>query len=106
MALPTYTQDPNDRLDYTMDWSAEMTALADTIDQSEWFPPVGLTATGDFFTDTAATVFLSGGVVGETYIVSNRITTVGGRVIERSIKLKLKAYSPSMNTLARSLLRF
>jgi hypothetical protein len=51
----------------------------DTIYSSTWIVPSGITKVGaDTFTDTTATIWLTGGTIGNTYEVVNRITTVGG----------------------------
>lgn len=41
-------------------------------------------------TTSAASVWLSGGVVGRSYTISNRITTTGGRTDSRSIEIKVR----------------
>jgi len=45
----------------------------------------GLTKISDSSTTTVARIWLSGGVVGMRYTVTNRITTEGGRTEERSL---------------------
>ncbi len=43
MAFPKWpNKDPNEVLDYNIDWTPRMTS-PDTIANSEWFVPVGLT---------------------------------------------------------------
>jgi len=85
--MKVFHQDPNDRLDYLMDWAAEMARITDTISASEWTVPAPLSSDEDSFDNTSATVWLLDGAAGATYIVSNKVTTVGGRVIERSFKV-------------------
>jgi hypothetical protein len=36
-------------------------------------------------------VWLSGGADGQSYLVLNRITTVGGRTMDQTMKLKVKS---------------
>lgn len=82
-----YNKFPAAVLDYEMDWLAWLGT--DTISASEWIVPDGLTLDSDTFTDTAATAWLSGGVEGEVYEVTNRITTAAGRVNERYLLVRM-----------------
>lgn len=94
--MEAFTKDPDANLDYTQDWSAYL-AEGDTITTSEWFvddvadtdeTPVVVGV--DSFTDTESLVWLSGGTEGTTYVVTNRVTTAGGRTDDRSLKIKIK----------------
>lgn len=82
-------KDPSENLDYTIDWSAALVAN-DTIVSSEWFIPTGLNASQQTHDITKTIIWLSGGTVGEKYTVGNRITTTDGRIMERSVLLKIK----------------
>ena len=44
----------------------------------------------DSNTTTRATVWLSGGIAGQAYTVTNRITTSGGRTDERSFTIQIQ----------------
>lgn len=83
-----HTKDPDAKLDYKIDWSPWLEG--DTITTSEWNIPTALTASGQSNTGTDATIFLQGGKKGETYTVTNRITTSGGRIDDRSFTLEIK----------------
>lgn len=93
---PVHIKDPNAKLDYPMNWTDWLTEVADTITNSDWLitdpPDIELTIeTGlNTNTTTTATVWLSGGTVGQKYWVTNRITTTGGRIEDRSIIIKIK----------------
>ena len=81
-------KDPDSVLDYSIDWSAWLDT--DAISVSTWSvsPAGGSTALdvdSDSATTTVATVWLSGGDVGQDYIVTNHITTAAGREDDRSI---------------------
>lgn len=80
-------KDPSSELDYIMDWSDFL--QGDAIDSSVWQIPADLTDGGDAFNDTVTTIWLSDGEPGNTYTLSNKITTVGGRTAERDVKLKV-----------------
>ena len=82
-----FVKDPNAVLDYYVDWTRWLNG--DTIATSVWTVAAGLAVANDTHTTTAATVWLSGGTVGETYKVTNRITTTGGRTEDRSFDVKI-----------------
>jgi len=63
-----------------------------TISGSDWIDLSGdLTEVTSSFTDSTTTIWLTGGVIGTTYEVINRITTAAGRIQDRTVKLKCKA---------------
>lgn len=80
-------KDPSAYLDYGVDWSDWLAQYNDTLAESTWSAPEALTLDNDIHTDTATLVWVSGGVVGERYRLTNRITTTAGRVEERSIEI-------------------
>jgi hypothetical protein len=86
-AMVTYTKDPDALLDYTIDWASLLGA--DTIADVAWIVPSGLTQTGESHTDTTATIWLSGGAAGVDYPVTCRVTTSGGRVDDRTIRISV-----------------
>lgn len=81
-------KDPDEVLDYQIDWSARL--AGDTITGSEWIVAEGITRDSDSHTSSATTIWLSGGTVGDRYDMTNRITTAGGRVMDQSVRLKIK----------------
>lgn len=91
MALSWPTKDPNDVLDYEVDWSDWLTASgSDTISTSTWIVPSGITKNSDSSTTTTTTIWLSSGTAGTSYSFVNRITTAGGRTKDQTIKIKVK----------------
>lgn len=88
MAFPSFTKDPQAVLDYEVDWSAWLGE--DTISASTWTAPDGITIDSDSFTATTATVWLSGGEIGQSYDATNEIVTDGGRTDDRTIRIKVK----------------
>lgn len=88
MAFPKFTKDPEAVLDYVVDWSDWLEA--DTISASSWDAPTGITVVTDTNTTTTATVWLSGGTVGERYELTNEIVTDGGRTDDRTIAILVK----------------
>lgn len=78
----TFIKDPDAVEDYVFNWLAELDD--DTIATSVWVVPVGITKDSDSNDDSTTTVWLSGGSAGAYYQVTNRITTVGGRTLDRT----------------------
>lgn len=81
-----FIKDPQSTLDYTVDWTSWM-AAGDAISSVVWTVPSGITQASVSATDTTATIWLSGGTVGQSYNVQCKITTSGGRTDERTITI-------------------
>jgi hypothetical protein len=77
-------KDPSEVLDYQIDWAPVLES--DTIATSTWIVPAGFTVGSSTNTATTTTVWLSGGDLGP-HLITNRITTAGGRTFERSVSL-------------------
>ena len=87
MAL--YVKDPDAVLDYKADWSVWL-ADGETITSSNWSVPTGITKDSQSATTTTATVWLSGGSLGSSYSVVNRISTNQGRTDERTMEIVVR----------------
>jgi hypothetical protein len=83
-------KDPDATLDYGVDWSKFLATVGDTIANSIWIVPDGITKSLDTFNDTITTIWLEGGTPGMSYTLTNRITTAAGRVDDKSVKIKVK----------------
>ena len=92
MAIPSWPfKDPDELLDYEIDWSARLDT--DTITVSTWEingPDAVLTTPTDSFTDTATVIWLDAGTLGAVYTMTNHIQTAGGREMDQSVKLRIK----------------
>ena len=84
-----FKKDPNAVLDYTFDWAPYLTPILDTITAVEWLPSAGIVVGSTSFTTLTATAFVSGGALGETETLTCRISTLGGRVDDRTIELSI-----------------
>jgi hypothetical protein len=100
MTTETVYKDPNEVLACTFDWTAKLNAGATVTGTNTWSatptsPGTPLTfASPTIVTGGRKTSALaSGGVAGETYIVTNRVTTSDGETLEESGKLKVKESS-------------
>lgn len=91
-----YPKDPAAKLDYLMDWSSWLPS-GDTISSSAWAidvaPDASLAIAGSpapSNTTTTATCWLTGGTPGQKYVLRNRVTTVSGRIEDRSIAIAIE----------------
>lgn len=101
-----YTKDPQAVLDYPYDWAAAEDELGDAI--KPWLEPgdiiVSVSSTvstivddpnplfieSTTFTDTTTIVWLSGGTVGKSYLVTIHVSTFDGREDDRTIEIRIR----------------
>ena len=88
MRLKWDDKDPNEVLDYQIDWATRLDG--DVIANSDWTVPSGLVEGSSSNTTSTTTVWLSGGTDGDDYEVQNRITTTGGRTMDQTVKLRVR----------------
>ncbi len=83
-------KDPAVKKDYGIDWTAWL--AGDTIASSVWEITSGGPATLSLstFDDTRTKIWVEGGVNGDRLILTNHITTAGGRSEERSILIPIR----------------
>lgn len=82
-------KDPEAVLDYTFYWTTWLGV--DTITGTPtWTVPTGLTKDSQTNTTTTTTAWLSGGTVGQDYVVECKIVTTAGRTDERSFTVKVR----------------
>lgn len=89
-----FTKDPDEVLDFSIDWNLELASLGspeDAISTSTWTVPSGITEGAKAINAGFTTIFLSGGTAGQTYIIHNQITTTSLRVYERTIAVQVRA---------------
>lgn len=87
--FPSIKKDPDATLDYTFDWSAWLASAGDSIADVAWTADTGLTIESQTHTTQTATAVVSGGAAGSVLGLTCRITTAGGRVDERTMKLRI-----------------
>lgn len=87
--MSIFVKDPEAVLDYGFDWS-DWLATGETIVTSTWAVATGLTKTTDSNSTEATTIWLTGGTVGASYVITNHITTSEGRADDRSHTIKVK----------------
>lgn len=101
-AFEKYKQDPADVLDYQFNWRSTKKPFlgsSETIVSSTWTAyttgwavttAIALDATAPSFTDTTTKVWVSEGVKGVTYYVTNHIVTSQGREKDESIAITIE----------------
>lgn len=91
MAQKIFDKDPNEVLDYKVDWDDDDWLNGDTISTSTWIVQSGITKDSDSFTTAVATIWLSGGEAGKSYDITNRITTAASpsRTANRTIEINV-----------------
>lgn len=82
-----FAKDPDERKDYAVDWSTRLPG--DTITLSTWTAEPGITLDSPSLAGYVATAWLSGGTSGTSYLVTNRVTTSGGRVLEEAVLVRV-----------------
>lgn len=87
--MSSFVKDPDATLDYTINWANWLEG--DEISTSVWTVETGLTEPRPPVMDTSSTtVWLSGGTVGVAYSVQNRISTVAGRIDDRTLTISIE----------------
>ena len=91
-------KDPDEIDDYKLDWTSRLAPESDTVATSDWTIVTDMTGDANELvivvktnTDSSTTVWLADGTIGNTYILLNHITTTGGRTLEQSVAIKIKA---------------
>ena len=84
-----FQKDPDDVLDYQINWATWLGS--DTISTSIWTAAAGITVNSETETTTTATVWISGGTLGEVAQATNRITTAGGRTKDQTLYWRIRA---------------
>lgn len=87
--MATVYQTPTEILDYTFNWG-NILVTGEVISTSSWaVSPSGLTINtpAASFTGSTTTVWITGGVSGTTYVVTNTIMTSGGRTFQESLNI-------------------
>jgi hypothetical protein len=82
-----YLQDPDEKLDWQHDWDSWL-ASGDSIDTRTWtIAPTGPTLTNA----TSAAVTVEGMTLGQTYHLTETVTTANGLIGDRTITIRCAA---------------
>jgi len=88
MIIAAFTKDPNSTIDFAIDWNQFL--VNDTVTGSSWEIPAAFTLQSEGVTSNVTRAFLTGGVAGTDYTITNRITTPGGRIEDRSVLVQVR----------------
>ncbi len=92
MALAWPFKDPDEVLDYDVNWSPRL--QGDTILTSSWTVVGGdgalVAGSNSIEGGITAKLWLSGGTSGKNYLLNNRVVTTGGRTMDQTISIKVK----------------
>lgn len=86
-------KDPNSTKDYQIDFATEGDSFlidGDTLVAVDWTVPAGIVKETDVFTNTTATIWLSGGTVGVSYSIVCHFTTANGIIDDRTFRVVIK----------------
>lgn len=95
MALPKFRKDPDDVLDYVVDFTALLDGdtisshTAFTADEDGTPATVALEVDSSSNDDTSVTVWLSGGELNNTYYVCTRVETAAGRTMDQTFRIQM-----------------
>lgn len=87
------TKDPDERLDYTLNWGKELSKNNDSIFESYWSindDDQTLSIDSNGISGHFTYVWLTGGVDKQRYVLLNRIITDGGRIYERTVSIVIQ----------------
>jgi len=79
----TFEKDPDAVLDFGVNWTPWLNG--DTIINSVWDVPSGITGSSSSHNGKITTIWLSGGEDKKSYSLTNHITTAAGREDDRTI---------------------
>lgn len=94
--IGTFIQQPNDYLDYDVEYSdadAPWLATGDALQSAvASVTPSGLTVNNPIVIGTKVKLWITGGTSGTTYKVTLKTTTTAGRVKEDELRFRIKDY--------------
>lgn len=92
MAIRTMEKTPTEDKRFGVNWSTRLQSQAATIATSTWQAAAGVTLSAITDHDSyRASCIVSGGTTGQTYRITNIVTTTDGQRLERSIDIAIVA---------------
>lgn len=93
--MASFVKDPEEVLDYTLDWSEYLPA-GDTVASATWTVPDGITestAPGHQHNVNGArtTIWLAGGSEPKDYLITCRIVSAQGRQADRTFEIAVRS---------------
>ncbi len=90
MKLGTATQQPTERLSYTIDYSEALTEGDNVETATAAVTPSGLTVENVGVYDPRVKFWVTGGTTGASYKVTLTVNTADGRVFQDEVTFKIK----------------
>lgn len=89
-------KDPDEVIDYQIDWADPADPrleTGETLTASTFTVTSGTVAiqSQSFVASGKATVWLTGGTVGERCVIRNRVTTSAGRTYDEAVRLRIRS---------------
>ena len=89
-------KDPDEVLDYSIDWGTNRLQTGETIDTSDWSVIAGSVviagSPAPSINGGTTTVWLTGGTDGDACELNNKITTSVGRTYEQLVRLRIREH--------------
>lgn len=85
-------KDPNDEVDYAVNWRKYLIKVGDTIESSTWpvITPTGLDVLATTHDGLRAIIKIGGGVPGRYRLTNRIVTTPGARQRDRTITIRVR----------------
>lgn len=88
----SFVKTPQAVIDYTVNWDDGYLSTGETISTSSWTVEPASTSfsiSTASFTNTTATIDVTGGLHGDDFHLRNRVVTSGGRTDTRTLQIKV-----------------
>lgn len=90
MPYPIRMKDPNSEEPFAVNWERALQPSGDSILSAAWTLPAGLTLIKSEIIGYRAIVWVRGGTSGKSYLITCRMTSVQGRIRDKSIQLNVR----------------
>ena len=90
MSLNWPSKDPDELLDYQINWTVAL--AGDTIISSTWqINSADLINDHDTYGPNSTVIWLTGGVLNQSYQCTNTINTAGGRIFQQTVGISIRS---------------
>lgn len=89
MSVKWPPKDPDEIIDYALDWRPRL-VNGDTIQSASWILPDGITVTDPSYDADHHFLWLAGGTLGQTYSFVSRVVTAEGRTMDQTVKITVR----------------
>ena len=90
--MELFVQDPAEKIERAFDWDDLYLQEGETLASSAWaIDPDGPTLSEDSKSGAVTQVTVTGGTAGYTYVLTNTVVTSEGRIVPRSMAIRMTA---------------